>query len=137
MKRKLIFASHGGLAAGLYDTTQMIIGEIPWDAEVFSLQPGHHPKEFAEPLSREIRDNAQTEYVILCDLYGASVFTALYPLALFPNVKVFTGMNLGMVLSVCLECEETIDEKAAEKLIHDAREGILQARISEMEQEDF
>ena len=39
MKRKIVLASHGGLASGLYDTAKMIVGKLPFDVEIYSLQP--------------------------------------------------------------------------------------------------
>ena len=34
MKRKIVLASHGGLASGLYDTAKMIVGKLPFDVDI-------------------------------------------------------------------------------------------------------
>lgn len=78
MKRKIVLASHGGLASGLYDTAKMIVGKLPFDVEIYSLQPGGLAEDYGRKLKKEIAAHMNTEYVILTDLYGASVFTAMY-----------------------------------------------------------
>ncbi len=137
MKRKVILASHGGLAPGLLDTAQMILGRIEYNTEVYSLQPGHHPDEFAIQLRAEIEKEPDVEHVILCDLLGASVFSALYPLTAYQNVRLFTGMNLNMLLSICVDCPGPLDEEAVKKVKDSSCAGIQLAKIVESEQEDF
>lgn len=58
MERKIVLASHGRLAEGLLDTAKMIIGEIAYDVEVYTLEPGKLAEEFSKELkqrSYEIR----------------------------------------------------------------------------------
>lgn len=137
MERKIVLASHGQLAKGLLDTAQMIIGEIAYEVEVYTLQPGKLAEDFAKGLKMEIMQNPQIEYVILTDLYGASVFTAMYSLVVLDNVYLFTGMNLNMLLSVCLEHPDHFDEAAALKIQEDARAGTQYIMESVTEEEDF
>lgn len=137
MERKIVLASHGQLAKGLLDTAQMIIGEIAYEVEVYTLQPGKLAEDFAKGLKMEIMQNPQIEYVILTDLYGASVFTAMYSLVVLDNVYLFTGMNLNMLLSVCLEHPDHLDETAALKIQEDARSGTQYIMELVTEEEDF
>lgn len=137
MERKIVLASHGQLAKGLLDTAQMIIEEIAYEVEVYTLQPGKLAEDFAKGLKMEIMQNPQIEYVILTDLYGASVFTAMYSLVVLDNVYLFTGMNLNMLLSVCLEHPDHLDETAALKIQEDARAGTQYIMESVTEEEDF
>ena len=137
MERKIVLASHGQLAKGLLDTAQMIIGEIAYEVEVYTLQPGKLAEDFAKGLKMEIMQNPQIEYVILTDLYGASVFTAMYSLVVLDNVYLFTGMNLNMLLSVCLEHPDHLDETAALKIQEDACAGTQYIMESVTEEEDF
>ena len=137
MERKIVLASHGQLAKGLLDTAQMIIGEISYEVEVYTLQPGKLAEDFAKGLKMEIMQNPQIEYVILTDLYGASVFTAMYSLVVLDNVYLFTGMNLNMLLSVCLEHPDHLDETAALKIQEDARAGTQYIMELVTEEEDF
>ena len=61
MERKIVLASHGQLAKGLLDTAQMIIGEIAYEVEVYTLQPGKLAEDFAKGLKMEIMQNPQIE----------------------------------------------------------------------------
>ena len=132
MKRKIVLASHGGLASGLYDTAKMIVGKLPFDVEIYSLQPGGLAEDYGRKLKKEIAAHMNTEYVILTDLYGASVFTKL------DNVRLFSGMNLNMLLSVCLEHPAPLNETDIEQILHDAKSGIQFTQQSkECEREEF
>lgn len=138
MKRKIVLASHGGLAAGLLDTARMIVGELPYEVEVYSLQVGKLAEDYAKDLKREIVEHADTEYIVLTDLYGASVFSAMLLCVEQENVKLFSGMNLNMLLSVCLEHPQPLTGEDIEQIIKDAREGIRYAKLqTETDREDF
>ena len=79
-----------------------------------------------------------TEYVILADLYGASVFTAMYLCTKLDNVRLFSGMNLNMLLSVWLEHPAPLNETDIEQILHDAKSGIQFTQQSkECEREEF
>lgn len=65
VKRKIILASHGNLSNGLLDTAKMIIGNIPYEVETYSLVPGKLAEDYANELKIEIDANLDTEYIIL------------------------------------------------------------------------
>lgn len=137
MKRKIVLASHGRLSEGLLDTATMIIGDIPFETEVYSLQPGKNADDYVKVLREEMITEREVEYVILTDLYGASVFSAMYSCVEFENAKIFTGMNLNMLLSICLEYPNPLSEADIEKIIDDSREGIQIAKRNQDEKEEF
>ena len=124
--RKVILASHGRFAEGIEDSVNMIIGKQE-NLETFGM-------DFAEKIKAEILENPDTEFVILTDLYGASVCTAMSLLSEYENVKVFSGMNLGMVLDVLTD---TGTESCTDAWIEEARKGIREVKIEITEQEDF
>lgn len=137
MERKIVLASHGALAEGLLNTAEMIIGEIEYEVEVYSLLPGNLAEDYAKKLREEIIASPEKEFVILVDLYGASVFTAMYSLIPFENVKLFTGMNLNMLLSVCLEHKEVLCQEEAENVMDDAKQGVQFIKTVITENDDF
>lgn len=138
MKRKIVLASHGGLASGLYDTAEMIIGKLPFDVEIYSLQPGALAEDYGRKLKKEIAAHMTTEYVILTDLYGASVFTAMYLCTELDNVRLFSGMNLNMLLSICLEHPAPLNETDIEQILRDTKSGIQTAqKPKECKKEEF
>lgn len=124
MKKKLILASHDALASGMQDALQMIIGNTPLSCIAYSLLPGHHPDEFVQAVEEEVKNDPTTEFNIVADLYGASVCTSLFRLTRYPNVHLFSGMNLNLVLSLALEYPEALTEENQAQITDDARSGI-------------
>ena len=124
MKRKLVLASHGELSEGIVKSAKMIIGEFEYEVITYTLQLGHHPDEFKDVLEEEIMANADVEYVIMVDLFGASVANSLFILTSYKNVKMFTGMNLNMLLSVLVEYKSELSDADVENIVNDSRLGV-------------
>ena len=133
MDRVLVFASHGKLAEGLVDSATMILGRISDPYRIYSLQPGNSTEDFARQMEENIRKQPTTEYVILTDLYGASVFQALYSLVKYSNVTLFTGMNLNLVLAVCLQSADSLEVC---RLVEESRAGIQCVEVNVQEREE-
>lgn len=124
MKRKVVLASHGELSEGIVKSAKMIIGEFEYEVITYTLQLGHHPDEFKDVLEEEIMANADVEYVIMVDLFGASVANSLFILTSYKNVKMFTGMNLNMLLSVLVEYKSELSDADIENIVNDSRLGV-------------
>ena len=77
---RVIFASHGGLSKGMKDSVSMIIGDLAKDIETYSLLPGQNPEDFYQEVLKEANENEE-QILILCDIKGGSVHTALSKLA--------------------------------------------------------
>ena len=102
--REIILASHGALAAGMADTAQMIIGDQP-GLRILSLQPGSHPDALKRQIENWLAETSADEVLILTDLWGGSVNNALLGLTQDPRVHIIAGMNLNLVLQLCLSPE--------------------------------
>ena len=124
MKRKIILASHGELSEGIAKSAKMIVEEFDYEVVTYTLQVGHHPDEFKNELEEEIKANTDVEYVIMADLFGASVANSLFTLTSYENVKMFTGMNLNMLLSVLVEYKDELNESDVENIVNDSRLGV-------------
>ncbi len=124
MKRKVVLASHGELSEGIVKSAKMIIGEFEYEVITYTLQLGHHPDEFKDVLEEEIMANADVEYGIMVDLFGASVANSLFILTSYKNVKMFTGMNLNMLLSVLVEYKSELSDADVENIVNDSRLGV-------------
>lgn len=135
--REIVLASHGMFAEGAYDSADMIVGCGNTKVRTYRLCPGGTATDFADELQQEIVANPSTEYVILTDLYGASVCNAMLPLSTYPNVKVFAGMNLCMVLEIIMSDPEPLNEERIEELILSAKESIRCVKVENTETEDF
>lgn len=134
--REIVLASHGLFAEGAFDSVNMIVGEQK-HVRTYQLRPGENAADFAAELQKEIIQQPDTEYLILTDLYGASVCNAMLPLSSYPNVVVFTGMNLCMALEVIMSDAEPFTEEKIEELIETAQAGIKCVRVENTAQEDF
>lgn len=106
--RKIVLASHHLLADGLKDTIQYLMPTLT-DIKSVSAYMDNVPveKQLKEALG-EI--NEDDEYIIFTDMLGGSVNQEAVKYLQYPNVYVITGMNLPIVLSVCLSlasCEKS------------------------------
>ena len=75
--------------------------------------------------------------VILTDLWGGSVNTALLPLCADANVHLIAGMNLNLVLQLCLSDVET-GGMAIESILNEAQKSMVygNAKLNEIPQEE-
>lgn len=135
MKRKIIVASHGELSKGLVDTAKMILGSINAELKSYCLIPGLNADEFAKEIREEMIREPETEFVILTDLYGASVCTAMTSLVAHSGVRLFTGMNINMLLSICVEYPQRLSDEDIIKIVNDAKEGIRSISVLDLEAE--
>ena len=135
---KIILASHGGLSAGMLDSVEMIVGELAADVETYSLLPGRNPNEYVTELRERISASSE-KFIILCDIKGGSVHTALSKLAVLDNVMIFSGMNMGLALDVVMKSlDQNLELADANDLIEAAKEGmtVMNGMTSE-DDEDF
>lgn len=137
---RLIFASHGSLCEGMKESVSMIIGQAADCIETRPLYPGQNPQDFLHDLTKEIdADPTGQNVLILCDVLGGSVHTALSELAAKPNVTVFSGMNLGLALESVMQVQQGLENVDYTALAQSAREGItvLQNQIQPLADEEF
>ena len=88
--------------------------------EVFCLYPGQNPQDYADQLRLKI-ENSRDAWIILADILGGSVHTALSQLTAFGDVTVLSGMNLNLVLSVLLSDHDDVSEKRMAHIMDEAK----------------
>lgn len=136
--RRIVLASHGGLANGLADSAHMIIGALADALETYSLQPGADARDYSGLLEEQIKNGQDTDFVILTDLFGASVCNAMLPLTVHKNVWLFSGMNLPMVMELLSDDSEHMSEALAQSLQEESSFGVRYLPgIQLNEREDF
>lgn len=135
---RVIFASHGGLSKGMKDSVSMIVGDLAKDVETYSLLPGQNPEDFYQELSKQAKESDE-QILVLCDIKGGSVHTALSKLAVLDNVMVFSGMNMGLALDAVMKSlGSEVSLEDATDLINAAKEGMtVMNGMSSEEDEDF
>lgn len=119
---RVIFASHGGLSKGMKDSVTMIVGDLTKNVETYSLLPGENPEDYYQELYKQANESNE-QILVLCDIKGGSVHTALSKLAVLDNVVVFSGMNMGLALDIVLR-HAHLSEEELQEIIENAREGI-------------
>ena len=75
-------------------------------------------------------------WIIIADIQGGSVHTALLQLTTLDNVIVFSGMNLNLVLGIMLDDYEDLSEDHLHTIIDEARAGITCKKQMEVQLED-
>lgn len=136
----MILASHGELSKGMLNSVQMIIGENTQQIETFSLYPGESAQDYAKQLIEEAGNHPDTEYIVITDIVGGSIHTALLQSAKLENIKLFSGMNMSLVLEIVLsnkECE--IDNDRIQNILDSGKEAIvyIETICDELEPEEF
>ena len=149
--RKIVLASHHLLADGLKDTIQYLMPTLT-DIQSVSAYMDNVPVKFFKGIApaqyvafttqssvgtipvtlRQLKEalgeiNEDNEYIIFTDMLGGSVNQEAVKYLQYPNVYVITGMNLPIVLSVCLSlasCEK-VNEDVIRNAIDDAKSQIV------------
>lgn len=133
---RVIFASHGGLSKGMKGSVSMIVGDLAKDVETYSLLPGENPEDYYQELYKQANESNE-QILVLCDIKGGSVHTALSKLAVLDNVVVFSGMNMGLALDIVLR-HAHLSEEELQEIIENARDGItMMKELNQVENEDF
>jgi len=102
------------------------------------LLPGQNPEDFYQEVLKEAKE-CEEQILILCDIKGGSVHTALSKLAVLDNVMVFSGMNMGLVLDAVMKgLNGKLELAEANDLIEAAKDGmtVMNGMTSE-DDEDF
>lgn len=133
---RVMFASHGGLSKGMKDSVTMIVGDLAKNVETYSLLPGENPEDYYQELYKQANESNE-QILVLCDIKGGSVHTALSKLAVLDNVVVFSGMNMGLALDIVLK-HAHLSEEELQEVIENARDGItMMKELNKVENEDF
>lgn len=122
MKKKVILVSHGELSKGMMNSVEMIVGKNE-DLSSYSLMPGKHYAEIVKCIENEVKENKDTQFIILADLYGGSICNGCIALVKYENVKLISGMNIGLVIGMLLATEPVTDEDIKLE-INNSKEGI-------------
>ncbi|WP_411170075.1 PTS sugar transporter subunit IIA [Clostridium sp. MB05] len=122
--RRVILATHGELSKGMHNSIKLIIGDMANDIETYSLYIGKSPVDYVNEIRLDVESKEDTEFIFITDIKGGSVHTALMELCVYKNVKLFSGMNMNLVLDILLSFPEEISNKKSEIIISQAREGM-------------
>ena len=118
---RIILASHGGLSAGMKDTVQMILGELP---NLYALATLRDETEPITVAARRLLDGFAAE-----DAMGGSVNNEMLTLLPeYPAVHLICGMNASLVLTLASNDEALTQDELAE-CIADAKAQIIDCNL--------
>ena len=125
---RIILASHGGLSAGMKDTVQMILGELP---NLYALATLRDETEPITVAARRLLDGfaAEDAVYIVTDVMGGSVNNEMLTLLPeYPAVHLICVMNASLVLTLASNDEALTQDELAE-CIADAKAQIIDCNL--------
>lgn len=125
---RIILASHGGLSAGMKDTVQMILGELP---NLYALATLRDETEPITVAAHRLLDGfaAEDAVYIVTDVMGGSVNNEMLTLLPeYPAVHLICGMNASLVLTLASNDEALTQDELAE-CIADAKAQIIDCNL--------
>ncbi|MDZ5757091.1 PTS fructose IIA subunit family protein [Carnobacterium maltaromaticum] len=137
--KKIIIATHGELALGIKNALELIAGSMAKEISTYSLTPGKSATDFVAEIEKEMIDHPDQQFIVMGDMYGASVVNAMLSLVNYPNGVLLSGVNLSLALQVLLDGSEMISDESIDEMIREAQKGILRIQIDQidLEEEDF
>ena len=136
---RIILASHGGMSAGMKDTVEMILGELP---NLYAVATTRDETEsILETVRRLLAGFAPEDRVyILTDVLGGSVNNhMLMLLRERPDLTIICGMNICLAINLATS-DGTVSEEELKEFIAQAREQIMNCtelvNEADMDEED-
>ncbi|HHX0196024.1 TPA: PTS sugar transporter subunit IIA [Enterococcus faecalis] len=75
--RRFYIASHGDFSKGIKHSLEMIAGHSAAAVHTYSLYPGESAVDFFGELKKKAEQAPEDEFILMGDLFGASVVTAM------------------------------------------------------------
>lgn len=136
--KKIIIATHGELALGIKNALELIAGSMAKEISTYSLTPGKSATDFVAEIEKEMIDHPDQQFIVMGDMYGASVVNAMLSLVNYPNGVLLSGVNLSLALQVLLDGSEMISDESIDEMIKEAQKGIVRIQLDQIElEEDF
>ena len=120
---RIVVAAHGGLAAALVRSAELISGELR-DVTSVGIAPSQAPETFGTEVRRAIGIDARP-VLVLTDLDGGTPTIVAATIAGGrPGTVVLAGATLGMLVEAATGLD-TLDEAAVARLVERGRAGIV------------
>lgn len=119
---RIILASHGSLAEGMADSVSMLYG-TPEQFYILRLKPDDIATDFGEKIEKLLDQNG--ENIIVTDILGGTPFNqSMYLAANYSNVRVITGMNLGMILELLMQRDNLGLDECVELVVNTGKDSV-------------
>lgn len=134
--RRIYIATHGEMSLGIKDSLKLIAGDSADEIQTYSLIPGKNALDFIQEVESDILKNQDTQFIIMGDLYGASIVNSMLLLAKYENVILLSGVNLSMALQVLLAGPNDFTEMDIENILLESKSGIKRLVLPEKETDE-
>ena len=134
--RRIYIATHGEMSLGIKDSLKLIAGDSADEIQTYSLIPGKNALDFIQEVESDILKNQDTQFIIMGDLYGASIVNSMLSLVKYENVILLSGVNLSMALQVLLAGPNDFTEMDIENILLESKSGIKRLILPEKETDE-
>jgi len=112
----------------------MIGGKLP-NVKTFSLMPNISPEEYKTTIENEL--NNTKKFLFLIDLFGGTPFNVVAMLRKKYDITIVTGVNLNMLLEVCINLKNMDIEQLANLAYNSLKESgkMISEKKSEVDYE--
>lgn len=137
----ILLTGHGGISSGIYSSLKMVFG-VNDNIKYVDFLESDTAENLKEKLSKEVDNLLQNNEGVLCltDLTGGTPFRTCCELSLSnEKIKVISGMNIPMLISVASEMDDISLEEAAQTALESGRDEITLFKFEkrvEVEEED-
>lgn len=122
-----VLVSHGGMAEGMLEAIQMIIGMTD-QLEALGLKEEDSPEGLMDLIQESVnRVDTGDGVLLFTDLFGATPFNASARLAMMlgDGVEVICGMNLPMLLELVMQREGETLASLVDMAVENGKNGVL------------
>ncbi len=123
----MVIIAHGGLAAELLKTAEMIVGPQAQTEAISVTQSQSSDYIFQEIKSSIQRVNNRQGVLILTDMFGGTPSNISLSFLGQKNVEVITGVNLPMLIKLFNDRKDLPLQKLRHKIVEYGKENILNA----------
>ena len=124
VRKKIFIATHANLSEGFKNAAKLIVGNSADDITTFSLNEGDSAEDFKNEIKQYKEEHAETDVLVLTDLYGASLFNAMIALHAIKGIYILTGINLSLLLDLLLE-DRAMDYNLLQEKIEGSKKGMM------------
>lgn len=135
-KPQLILMSHGFMALEMLNSAKMIVGDVS-EANVLSMAEADGLAGTTQKLEAILNKwDKNQEIIILTDLRGGTPCNvAMMKMQDYSNLKVLSGLNLGMLIEALMS--PLVDVRELENyLLEIGRESVSKIELPEMDADD-
>lgn len=120
----ILILCHGKLAQELYNTAKMIVGNIE-NVYYFNFLKDMSFEELGKKVKKFVEKRNDSDIMIFTDLFGGSCFNICSEIIEQKNIRIFSGINLGILLEAIFLRNSCDLEHLAEALFKKKNDTIV------------